>query len=77
MDITLGLSRLQVPAVIAAIALQATIAARFGLRLGARLSERLRETAEKTAGIALAALGVYLLVARLTIGAGLNCGLGA
>ena len=62
---TLGLSRLPVPVVIAAIAVQTGIAAQLGLRLGSRLSERSREAAEKLAGVALAALGVYLLVARL------------
>jgi putative Mn2+ efflux pump MntP len=63
---TLGLSRLPAPAVIAAIAVQAAVAAQLGLRLGARLSERSRETAEKAAGVALAVLGVYLLVAQLS-----------
>ena len=62
---TLGLSRLPVPAVIVAIAVQAGIAAQLGLRLGARLSERSREAAEKVAGVALAALGVYLFIAAL------------
>ncbi|NUR60926.1 MAG: hypothetical protein HOV87_20025 [Catenulispora sp.] len=32
---------------------------------GARLSKRSREAAEKAAGVALAALGVYLLIAQL------------
>jgi putative Mn2+ efflux pump MntP len=63
---TLGLSRLPVPVVIVAIAVQAAVAAQVGLRLGARLSERSRETAEKAAGIALAALGAYLVIAQLT-----------
>lgn len=62
---TLGLSRLPVPVVIVAIAVQAAVAAQLGLRLGARLSERSREAAEKAAGVALAALGVYLLIAQL------------
>lgn len=61
---TLGLSRLPIPAVIAAIAVQAGIAAQLGLRLGARLSERSREAAEKAAGVALAARGVYLVIAQ-------------
>jgi manganese efflux pump family protein len=62
---TLGLSKLPVPVVIVAIAVQAAVAAQLGLRLGAQLSERSRELAEKLAGVALAGLGVYLLVSRL------------
>jgi putative Mn2+ efflux pump MntP len=62
---TLGLSRLPAPVVIVAIAVQAGIAAQVGLRLGTRLSERSREAAEKIAGIALAALGVYLVIAQV------------
>jgi divalent metal cation (Fe/Co/Zn/Cd) transporter len=62
---SLGLDRLPIGAVIAAIALQALVAAQAGLRLGRRLSERLRENAERTAGLALALLGVYLIVTRL------------
>jgi putative Mn2+ efflux pump MntP len=62
---SLGLSGLPVPVVIAAIAVQAGVAAQLGLRLGARLSERSRELAEKLAGRALAALGSYLVIARL------------
>ena len=62
---TLGLSRLPVPVVIVAIAVQAAVAAQVGLRLGARLSERSREAAEKVAGVALAALGCYLVIAQL------------
>ena len=61
---TLGLSRLPVPVVVVAIAVQAGVAAQLGLRLGARLSERPREAAEKIAGVALAALGAYLVVAH-------------
>jgi putative Mn2+ efflux pump MntP len=62
---SIGLSRLPVAAVIVAIGVQAGIAAQLGLWLGKRLSERSREAAEKAAGIALAALGVYLAVAQL------------
>jgi putative Mn2+ efflux pump MntP len=62
---TLGLSKLPVPVVIGAIAVQAAVAAQLGLRLGARLSERSREWAEKLAGVALGALGIYLLASQL------------
>jgi putative Mn2+ efflux pump MntP len=62
---SLGLSRLPVALVIPAIAVQALVAAQLGLLLGARLSERSREAAERVAGVALAALGIFLLVERL------------
>ena len=59
---TLGLSRLPVPVVFGAIAVQAAVEAQVGLRVGVRLSERSREAAEKAAGIALAGLGLYLVI---------------
>ncbi len=62
---TLGLSRLPVPVVILAIAVQAALASQLGMRLGSRLSEHSREFAEKLAATALAGLGIYLLIARL------------
>lgn len=62
---TLGLSRLPLAPVIAAIALQAFIAAWLGLTLGAKVGERLRETAERLAALALTGLGIYLIIARL------------
>jgi putative Mn2+ efflux pump MntP len=62
---TLGLLRLPVGLVIALIAVQAFAVTQLGLRLGSRLSERLREAAERVAGLALAALGVALLVGKL------------
>lgn len=62
---TLGLSRLPITPVIAAIALQAFLAAWLGLTLGAKAGERLRENAERLAALALAALGAYLIIARM------------
>ena len=47
---TLGLSRLPVPVVIGAIAVQAAVAAQMGLRVGARLSERSREGRRRRRG---------------------------
>lgn len=63
---TIGLTRLPVTIVIAAIALQAFIAAQLGLATGAKIAERWRERAERIAGIALIALGVYLIAGHLT-----------
>jgi putative Mn2+ efflux pump MntP len=60
-----GLARLPVFAVIIALAVQAFIAAQLGLAIGARLSERWRERAEQVAGIALIALGSYLITPQL------------
>lgn len=62
---TLGLSRLPITPVIAAIALQAFLAAWLGLTLGAKAGERLRKNAERLAALALAALGAYLIIARM------------
>jgi manganese efflux pump family protein len=62
---SIGLVRLPVNAVIAAIALQAFVAAQLGLALGARVAERWRERAEQVAGIALILLGAYLIAEQL------------
>lgn len=62
---SLGLTRLPLVPVVVAIAVQAALAAQVGLFLGARIGERFRETAERLAGIALIALGVFLVVERL------------
>ncbi|HEV2258370.1 MAG TPA: manganese efflux pump [Streptosporangiaceae bacterium] len=61
----IGLVRLPVGAVIAAIALQAFVAAQLGLALGAKIAERWRERAERVAGIALILLGAYLIAQQL------------
>ena len=62
---SIGLSRLPVIIVIAAIALQAFIAAQIGLTAGARIAERWRERTEQIAGIALMLLGAYLIAEQL------------
>ena len=61
----IGLERLPVGAVIAAIALQAFVAAQLGLAIGATIAERWRERAERAAGIALILLGAYLIAQQL------------
>ena len=63
---SIGLTRLPVAVVIAAIAVQAFIAAQLGLAVGAKIAERWRERAERLAGIALIALGGYLIAGQLT-----------
>jgi manganese efflux pump family protein len=62
---SIGLVRLPVTAVVAAVALQAFVAAQLGLALGARIAERWRERAERAAGIALILLGAYLIARQL------------
>jgi len=57
-----GLLRLQIPALVIAVAAQAFIVTQIGIRLGDRVGERLREGAENVAGLALIALGVILLI---------------
>lgn len=62
---TLGLLRLPVVAVIAAIAAQAFAMAQVGMRVGQRVGERIRVGAERAAGAALVLLAAGLLVAKL------------
>jgi putative Mn2+ efflux pump MntP len=62
---SIGLTRLPVTAVIAAIALQAFIAAQLGLTTGAKIAERWRERTERLAGITLVLLGAYLIAEQL------------
>ena len=62
---SIGLVRLPVTAVIAAIALQAFVAAQLGLAIGVKIAERWRERAERVAGIALILLGAYLIAQQL------------
>lgn len=65
---TLGLLRLPAVLVIVLIGAQAFILSQLGLRLGARVSSRIREGAERFAGLALAVLGVGLLIEKLAAG---------
>ncbi len=62
---SLGLSHLPLVPVIIALGLQAFVAAQLGLHLGSRITERYRELAERIAGIALVALGLYLIIERI------------
>jgi putative Mn2+ efflux pump MntP len=62
---SVGLVRLPVSAVVAALALQAFVAAQLGLAIGAKIAERWRERAEQVAGIALILLGGYLVAEQL------------
>jgi len=62
---SIGLVRLHVSAVVAALALQAFVAAQLGLAIGAKIAERWRERAEQVAGIALILLGGYLVAEQL------------
>ena len=62
---SIGLVQLPVSAVIAAIALQAFVAAQLGLAIGAKIAGRWRERADKVAGIALILLGAYLIAEQL------------
>jgi manganese efflux pump family protein len=61
---SLGLAQLPVAPVIVAIAVQALVASQLGLALGGVISERFREHAEQVAGLALIALGGYLIAER-------------
>ena len=63
---SMGLTRLPVVVVLAAIALQAFVAAQLGLAIGAKVAERWRERAERLAGIALILLGIYLTIEQAT-----------
>jgi putative Mn2+ efflux pump MntP len=62
---TLGLLRLPVLLVIAAIAAQTLVVTQPGMRLGAHLGEQVRERAEQLAGVALIALAGVLLTEKL------------
>ncbi len=65
---TLGLLRLPTLLVIVLIAGQAFALSQLGLRLGARIASGIRESAERLAGLALAALGVGLLIEKIASG---------
>jgi putative Mn2+ efflux pump MntP len=61
---SLGLSRLPVVPVIVAIGVQTLLVSQLGLAIGSLVSERFREHAEQVAGVALIALGCYLVIER-------------
>lgn len=61
---SLGLSGLPVVPVIVAIGVQTLIVSQLGLAIGSLVSERFREHAEQVAGVALIALGCYLVIER-------------
>lgn len=62
---TIGLLRFSILLILVLIGIQTFVATQLGIRLGARLGERIREGAERLAGVALAALGLILLVEKL------------
>lgn len=62
---TIGLLRFPILLILALIGIQTFVATQLGIRLGARLGERIREGAERLAGVALAALGLILLIEKL------------
>lgn len=62
---SLGLLHLPTIAALLLIATQAFFVAQVGLRLGDRISATLREGAEKLVGIALIAVGVFLLIEQI------------
>jgi manganese efflux pump family protein len=62
---TIGLLRFSILLIVVLIGLQTFVVTQLGIRLGARVGERIREGAEQLAGIALAALGLILLVEKL------------
>ena len=61
---SLGLSGLPAVPVIVAIGVQTLIVSQLGLAIGSLVSERFREHAEQVAGVALIALGCYLVIER-------------
>jgi len=61
---SVGLSGLPAVPVIVAIGVQTLIVSQLGLAIGSLVSERFREHAEQVAGVALIALGCYLVVER-------------
>jgi len=59
---SLGLSRLPAAPVIIAIGVQTLIVSQLGLAIGSAVSGRFREHAAQVAGVALIALGCYLVI---------------
>jgi putative Mn2+ efflux pump MntP len=62
---TIGLLKFPVLVIVVLIGIQTFIVTQLGIRLGQRIGERIREGAERLAGVALAALGLILLVQKL------------
>jgi len=62
---TIGLLRFSILLILVLIGIQTFVATQLGIRLGARLGGWIREGAERLAGVALAALGLFLLVEKL------------
>ena len=62
---TIGLLRFSILLILVLIGIQTFVATQLGIRLGARVGQRIREGAERLAGVALAALGLTLLVEKL------------
>jgi putative Mn2+ efflux pump MntP len=62
---SVGLLHLPLAWAIGLIAAQALLAVQLGLRLGTRIGEHARERAERVAGLALIALGITFLAARI------------
>ena len=65
MGFSIGLLHLSIVLAVILIGAQAFLVAQLGLRLGSRLGEAARERAEKFAGIALAGIGLLVLVEKL------------
>jgi putative Mn2+ efflux pump MntP len=62
---TIGLLRFSILLILVLIGIQTFVATQLGIRLGERVGERIREGAERLAGVALAGLGLILLVEKL------------
>ena len=62
---TIGLLRFSILLILVLIGIQTVVVTQLGIRLGARVGERIREGAERLAGVALAVLGLILLVEKL------------
>jgi manganese efflux pump family protein len=64
MGFTIGLLRLSIVGAVTLIGVQAFVFAQLGFWLGARIGEVVRERAERLAGVALAGLGVLVLLEK-------------
>jgi putative Mn2+ efflux pump MntP len=62
---TIGLLHFPVLVILVLIGIQTFVLTQLGIRLGQRIGERIREGAERLAGVALAALGLVLLLEKL------------